>query len=150
LLDRIRGGRVRPCTPDDACDLYRLNRLVKNAFSLRYWEDTLESQSAKCAVFEIGEKPVGFVLGGDVRDEPYLITMAVKPEYRGQRIASRLVEDVEGRMRDEGVGTVYGSVRESNEDSQAAMTHLGYQFVRREPDYYSNGEARFFYKKVLR
>lgn len=84
----------------------------------------------------------GLVLGctsaQTVLDEGYINTVAVRPEYRRQGIASRLLETLRQRGAELGLAFLTLEVRESNRAAQALYAKHGYLEVGCRRNYYEH------------
>jgi len=72
--------------------------------------------------------------------EIHLLNLAVRPEYRRQGLARRLLTAMLARGREAGVETVFLEVRASNRAALALYESLGFAAVCQRPDYYDDGE----------
>lgn len=80
-----------------------------------------------CAVAEVYGRPAGFVTAHRLPDRPdvlFVWQVAVLPDFRGLRIATRLIDDILGRDANGGIRTVEATVSPSNAASRALFTAL--------------------------
>jgi ribosomal protein S18 acetylase RimI-like enzyme len=77
---------------------------------------------------KMGEENVGLVML-EMLDKKtgYVYYIAVPPEHRGQKIASRLVDFSMKRFQDEGAEIVFASVSEDNAESNALFKTHGFR-----------------------
>ncbi len=75
-----------------------------------------------CAIAEVYGRPAGFVLAHRLPDSPdvlFVWQIGVLPDYRGQGIAKRLLDDLLERAANVGVRTIETTVTLSNRQSAA-------------------------------
>lgn len=93
-------------------------------------------------------KMVGFA-GGAVKrlkNEGWITTLGVLPEYRRLGIAAALLDECERAMAMERVRL---SVRKSNLGAQRLYLERGYSLVERWEKYYEGGEDGLVYEKII-
>jgi ribosomal-protein-alanine N-acetyltransferase len=103
----------------------------------------IQSATARVMVAEDGNRIVGWS-AGLVRRHPRsrsgrIYNVAVHPEYRGQRIGRRLVEEALRAFAADGIHCVYLEVREDNEVASQLYRSMGFADHRQLPDYYGTG-----------
>lgn len=93
-------------------------------------------------------KMVGFAGGAIKRskNEGWITTLGVLPEYRRLGIASALLDKCEQAMAMERVRL---SVRKSNVGAQRLYLERGYSLVERWEKYYEGGEDGLVYEKII-
>jgi ribosomal protein S18 acetylase RimI-like enzyme len=75
-----------------------------------------------------GDRLVGVVLGTHDTRKAWINRLAVDPDYRRRRIASRLVRECERRLRaDTGLGMFAAIVELDNRASRSMFESMGYQ-----------------------
>lgn len=101
-------------------------------------------------VARVGGHPAGFALVNrrGVVGSPYLATLAVAAEHRGQGIGSRLVRHVEDVSRGEAVH-LFICVSSFNPRAQALYRRLGYVQVGELPDYFIAGASELLMHKRI-
>ncbi|MEZ0346861.1 MAG: GNAT family N-acetyltransferase [Infirmifilum sp.] len=75
---------------------------------------SVRSRRRKVLVAEFNGRVVGFIIAYKYRDKAYIDSLAVDPEYRNLGVGSRLIQTLEGLLREEGVEEVALSVKENN------------------------------------
>ncbi len=75
----------------------------------------------------VGEELVGTVIGGFDGRRGHVYHLAVAPSYRRQRIGSRLMDELEARLRAKGCLRCYLLVRPGNEGARRHYEQLGWQ-----------------------
>lgn len=78
-------------------------------------------------VCTVNESVVGTVMGGYDGHRGWMYSLAVKPEYQGQGIATALVRHLEKELESRGCLKVNLQVRASNEKVVALYKKLGYK-----------------------
>lgn len=101
-------------------------------------------------VAHAGGRPAGFALVNrrGVVGSPYLATLAVAPEHRGQGIGSRLVRHVEDVYRGEAVH-LFICVSSFNTRARELYRRLGYAQVGELPDYFISGASELLLHKRI-
>ena len=79
---------------------------------------------------------VGYIGSRIVLDEADITNVAVRPQYRRQGIAARLVSMMLEQMAEKGVVSVLLEVRESNLPAQNCYAQAGFTVVGRRKNYY--------------
>jgi ribosomal protein S18 acetylase RimI-like enzyme len=96
----------------------------------------------------VDRKMVGFA-GAAVKrskNEGWITTLGVMPEYRRLGIANALLDECERLMA---MGRVRLSVRKSNLGAQRLYLERGYSLVERWERYYEGGEDGLVYEKII-
>lgn len=92
-----------------------------------------------------GGSVVGFVVGDAVpnhgRPLAHVKDIAVTPERRNEGIGTTLLRAALTRLGDIGARTVKLEVREGNRVARSLYRQFGFEFLRRVPRYYDDGEA---------
>lgn len=93
---------------------------------------------------------VGFLIARHLAPEWELENIVVAPEVRGQRIGTRLMEDLLARAEHTNSQLVFLEVRGSNTPARALYEKLGFHQTGRRKSYYSNPlEDAILYSKNL-
>lgn len=79
----------------------------------------------------------------------HLTTIGVAPEHRRRRIGVKLLDHLEGALRNRSIATVMLEVRVGNITAQNLYRRSGYTIVQRVGKYYNNGEDCFLMMKAL-
>jgi ribosomal-protein-alanine N-acetyltransferase len=72
----------------------------------------------------------------------WILSMAVRPPFRGRGLAAGLVEALAGRLQARGAREVRLTVDPANRPAAALYAKLGFQPVGGEPGYFGPGERR--------
>lgn len=73
-----------------------------------------------------------------IADEVHIYRIAVSPEWRRQRVGSRLVGECLQRARRQGMTTAVLEVRPSNTEATALYRRFGFQVIATRPGYYTD------------
>jgi|MudIll2142460700_1097286.scaffolds.fasta_scaffold64829_2 ribosomal-protein-alanine N-acetyltransferase len=87
-------------------------------------------------VAKINGKVVGYLCANVIIDEGHILNLAVHPEYRGHKIASRLIQEVLETMRVGDCRSVFLEVRVSNEEAQKMYEKFGFGLLGTRKNYY--------------
>jgi [ribosomal protein S18]-alanine N-acetyltransferase len=110
-----------------------------------YSRDTFDylltaSESVSYRIVTQNSAMAGFVIGLLEPDHTgHITTIGIAPEHRRRRLASCLLERVEGSFRRRDARIVRLEVRATNLPAQKLYLSLGYSVTQRLPKYYSNG-----------
>jgi ribosomal protein S18 acetylase RimI-like enzyme len=123
--------KIREFKVDDYAAVARLWMEAGLGFRLG---DDLDSVKVKIGrdpdLFLVGEEGgriVGSVMGAWDGRRGWIYHLGVLPEARRKGVASKLIEELEGRMREKGVSKVNGLVYGWNKASLSFFTRSGYQ-----------------------
>jgi len=109
-----------------------------------FWEEAQNEQAYFLLVIdkkEAEEKVIGYAGTWLVLDEAQITNVAILPEYRGQGIAHRLMEELMQAARERGAERMTLEVRPSNGPALALYRDCGFVSAGRRPHYYlDNGE----------
>ncbi|MFN2144863.1 MAG: ribosomal protein S18-alanine N-acetyltransferase [Anaerolineales bacterium] len=140
---------IRRMTMEDLTRVHELDQICFSApWSLRTFQKELEENEASSQWVAVLEEPAGkpgLIVGAIVTwlvvDEVHIATLSVDPDYRRNRIASRLICTAlrDGVSRGATASTL--EVREGNAAAQRLYYKFGFQLMGRRPGYYQdNGE----------
>lgn len=101
--------------------------------SFGYW---LERENSVIFAAICDNAAVGFVIGAYVIDEAELFNIAVLPEYRGNGIADKLMEQFENELLGLGVKKIFLEVRESNAAALSLYKKHGFGQISLRKNYY--------------
>jgi len=94
-------------------------------------------------VADIGGKVVGYIAIMDLGKEAKIISFAVKKEFRGKGIGSKLLRAAIDRCRQKGKERLLLEVRVSNEVAQRLYKKNGFKIIDVIPNYYNDGEDAY-------
>jgi ribosomal-protein-alanine N-acetyltransferase len=129
-----------------------ISLLERESFSSFYSDSVLLSTIKAPSFFglaSVDNKVLGYVFSTVVLDEANIDRIAVKKEYRNQKIATKLLIELENRLKDKGVKKVLLEVRRSNAVAIKLYLSLGYKKIYERKNYYENGEDALIYIKNL-
>lgn len=129
-----------------------ISLLERESFSSFYSDSVLLSTLKAPSFFglaSVDNKVLGYVFSTVVLDEANIDRIAVKKEYRNQKIATKLLIELENRLKDKGVKKVLLEVRRSNAVAIKLYLSLGYKKIYERKNYYENGEDALIYIKNL-
>ena len=72
-------------------------------------------------------KLIGVIIATSDGRKGWINRLAVDPDYRGRRLAARLIEAAEERLVEMGVNVIGGLIEDQNFPSMAAAKHCGYE-----------------------
>ena len=124
-----------------ARDLPRVLEIELECFPLPWspvaFRSLLGRERVLFLVAEEGRRVVGYAVLWWAADEGDLANLAVAPEARRQRVATRLLDRVLEGARANGLRAVFLDVRASNESALTLYRERGFREVGRRTDYYS-------------
>lgn len=85
-----------------------------------------------------GDEIAGYICGSRVLDEGHILTLAVRPEFRRRGIASALIGDMIGKLREEGCRFIFLEVRASNEAARKIYESFSFKLFGFRKDYYKS------------
>ena len=94
-------------------------------------------------VADIGGKVVGYIALMDMGSEAKIISFAVKREFRGKGIGSKLLSHAIRRCIEKGKERVLLEVRVSNTVAQRLYKKNGFRIIDVIPNYYNDGEDAY-------
>ena len=141
-------------------DLEPILAIEQNSFQ-RPWgrlsfEGELRNRSAcnfavKSTEVETNGQVIGYAFWHLVTDEVHVLKVAVTPAWRGQGVASRLLERCFTLSVEQGAKSAHLEVRPSNIAAIELYQKLGFELVGRRPKYYSDSkEDALLMMKILK
>ena len=94
-------------------------------------------------------EPRGMAMARVASDEAELLTLAVLPECRRQRLAAGLIDDVMRHAAAAGATRMFLEVAETNEAARALYRCAGFAAVGRRPHYYADGADAVLMSRAL-
>ncbi len=101
-------------------------------------------------VADIGGKVVGYIALLDYGRDVKIISFAVKREFRGRGVGSKLLKAAIDRCRQRGRERILLEVRVSNEAAQRLYKKNGFEIIDVIPNYYTDGEDAYLMVLNLR
>ncbi len=100
------------------------------------------SPTAICLGVEDDGALQGFILLGPCTDQTDIITLAVAPERRGQRLGKHLVTAAQDAAKARGVEIIFLEVAQDNDAAIALYRSLGYVPIGTRKNYYKRAGGR--------
>ncbi len=132
-------------------DIANIAMMMRVSFSDAYGEAwqaddlpavlSMPGTSARLALGE-ADKPLGFYLWRQTLDEAELLLIAVRPEVRGTGLGRRLMQDMLGQARLQGVAQLFLEVRDGNNPALALYRSQGFEPIGRRARYYRGRDGR--------
>ncbi len=145
--------RLRPATLSDLEEMIEIERSSFGAQSYRreLIEQLLTGHSFHNVIVEERGKRVGYAtfLEDARRKKARLVTIAVRPAYRGRGLAKAMLKFLEQEMAGLGLRSVSLEVGTSNEPAKSLYLSLGYRIEGTIPDYYGEGKDAFYMEKSM-
>lgn len=131
---------IRRMTLEDIEQVLEIDRASFNQpWPERAFRFEVENNAASRAwVAEENGKVVGMIVAWLMVDEAHIATIATHPRFRRQGVASRLLRHALDYMRNEGAGSSFLEVRESNLAAQELYRTFGFEEMGRRPRYYKD------------
>jgi ribosomal protein S18 acetylase RimI-like enzyme len=99
----------------------------------------IRSRKSRTLIAEADDEIVGFVIGtSEPRRLGHIITIDVIPHRQRQRIGSRLLDEIERWLWDQGTEAIYLETPVDDSGAQAFYEKHGYFVLDRIEDYYNN------------
>ena len=74
-----------------------------------------------------GDKLIGSIIGTSDGRKGWINRLAVHPDYRGQRLARRLIDECETFLHGLGITVIAALIEDENTPSMSAFEHSGYE-----------------------
>lgn len=74
-----------------------------------------------------GDDMIGSIVGTSDGRKGWINRLAIHPDYRGQRLARRLIEECETFLHNKGISVISALIEDINLPSMAAFKHAGYE-----------------------
>lgn len=118
-------------------------QLEKTCFGAAAWSEKsvaseLENPLSLWIVAEEDGRVLGYVGSQTVLDETDMMNVAVDPDFRGQGIATGLIADLIGALKERGSRCLTLEVRASNEAAIALYRSLSFEQIGLRKSYYRN------------
>lgn len=146
--------KIEPLTADHLKEVLRLNLRCftagdsYNKHTLNYLLNEPRTISYKAVTPDNDLVAFAFVMMNP-NGAAHLTTIGVAPEHRRRGLAERMLNHIEGRLRQKDVGTIMLEVRVSNYGAQQLYRRSGFNVVQRIVNYYNNGEDCYLMMKSL-
>lgn len=121
-------------------DLPRVMEIELATFTMPWSESTfrglLRRTDSDLYVAELNGEVAGYAVFWAVTDQGELGNVAVAPEFRGQGIGARLIDEVLDHAAERGVREIFLEVRRSNSGAQNLYRTFGFYEVGKRRNYY--------------
>ncbi len=120
-------------------DVYEIDKKsVPIPWSKNSIEEEMNNMLAKFIVAKDDDKVIGFAMCWFIMDECHIGNIAVHPNYRNQKIASTLLNELLKDCKEHGTNYLLLEVRASNVPAQNLYKKLGFEEVVVRKKYYKN------------
>lgn len=130
---------IRIC---ERCDLEKIAEIekecIEDGWSLKAFEEWFDPERNFILAAEIEDRIIGFANAGFVLDEGELLNIAVLKEYRRQKIAELLFKEIEKKLAEKEVKTIFLEVREKNKAAVSLYLKHGFEQNGLRKNYYKN------------
>jgi len=114
---------------------------IENASFKTPWSETLFYNEicktiAVSRVAKIDGKVAGYLCANVILDEGHILNLSVHPEFRRLGIASSLIKEMIGIMREKDCRSVFLEVRISNEQARRMYEKFGFTLLGTRKNYY--------------
>jgi [ribosomal protein S18]-alanine N-acetyltransferase len=121
-------------------DLPEILEIEKSSFTTP-WSETLFhneilNSGSVCRVARINGQVAGYLFGQVILDEGHILNLAVRREQRKKGIASLLIQDMIGIMRNRNCRSVFLETRISNEQARSIYEKFGFTIIGTRREYY--------------
>lgn len=128
-------------------DFKYIMEIDKEAFSPRnpaYDVYIYVTYGSDLLVADIGGRVVGYIAVMDIdKDTSKIVSLAVKKEFRGRGIGTKLLSTAIERCKERGKKKILLEVRVSNYIAQRLYKKMGFEIVDVIPNYYQDGEDAY-------
>ncbi|MGD0427960.1 MAG: N-acetyltransferase [Candidatus Acidiferrales bacterium] len=143
---------LRTFKPDDFDMLYEIDQACYEpevAYSKRELRAYLRFSGSDCLVAEAEQQIAGFCISARREESGYIVTIDVLPEFRRDRVGTKLLTEIERRLAANGVREVALETATDNDSAVAFWTKHGYRKLGIKKDYYPGGRDAFAMSKTL-
>ncbi len=133
---------ISAMTPEDIDQVLSIERMC---FSLPWTEESFrleveKNRLARYLVARTDDRVIGYVGMWTILDEGHITTLAVHPDYRGKKVALKLMEHLMTLARDMGINKFTLEVRRSNFIAQNLYKKLGFSVIGVRKGYYADNK----------
>jgi [ribosomal protein S18]-alanine N-acetyltransferase len=102
------------------------------------FRDEISSPLSRPIVAMISGRIIGYICSTLIIDEGNILDIAVHPDFRGQGIASALIEDTIKHLKVRGCRAIFLEVRISHESALKMYDKFGFSVIGTRKDYYAS------------
>ncbi len=125
-------------------DVYEIDKLsVPIPWSKKSIEEELNNMLATFIVAKDDEKVVGFAMCWYIMDECHIGNIAVHPDYRRKKVATKLLDELLKGTKEHGTNYLILEVRTSNVPAQNLYKKLGFEETVVRKHYYKNPDGSY-------
>jgi len=116
-----------------------------------FLEEIVFNQRAFYLVAQLGKKIIAYAGCWIIFDEAHITNVATLPEYRRQKIATKLLESLEQHLASQGVDSLTLEVRVSNQEAQDLYRQRKFSAIGLRKNYYTdnNEDAIIMWKRGI-
>lgn len=135
----LRGISFMDMTTDDVSEVAAIER---SSFTTPWSEISFFNEVKKTGsitrVARQGSQILGYICADRIIDEGHILTLAVRYEFRRRGIASALIENVIGDLKEAGCRSIFLEVRTSNEAARKIYEKFNFRLFGLRKDYYKS------------
>jgi len=124
----------------------------QEAFTKRQIAYLLTDYNTIALVAKVNSELAGFIIAQIEIDENtmfgHIITINVPPNFRRRGVATKMIKEIEGILKQKGIGECHLEVREDNTAAIKLYQKRGYQKISKLENYYGNKHGLYL-KKTL-
>ncbi len=143
---------LRNYKPEDFDTLHEIDQLCYEdevAYSKRELRAYLRFRGSECVVADADGAIAGFCISARQGERGYIVTIDVLPRFRRLHVGTALLEQIEGRLAENGVREVALETATDNDSAVAFWKKHGYRSRGVREGYYPNGRDAFSMVKLL-
>lgn len=139
VVTEVTDREILDMQPDDLPEVLRIEQTSCSA----PWSETLffneiRNLHSRPRVAKIEGKVVGYLCSGLIVDEGHILNLAVHPDFRNCGIASALISDTVGYLKQEGCRFIFLEVRSSNRAAIKMYERFNFRTMGIRKDYYTS------------
>jgi ribosomal-protein-alanine N-acetyltransferase len=140
---------IRPANLKDLNEVHQLESIsFKDPYPRGFLKALFQIYSDTSLVAVKNDRVIGYIIASADREDGHLISIAVHPIERRQKVGKALIRALLAILRQQGVTLLRLEVRKTNELAQMFYKKLGFKFSHVIPQYYCDEDGWVFYKTV--
>lgn len=129
---------VRDMTGSDLSEVYEIEqKTFSDPWSKEDFQDSMKEENNKYLIAEVDGRIAGYCGYWGIAGEGYIYNVAVKQEYRRQRIGLFMLRYLIEQAKDRGITSLTLEVRKSNEAAICLYERLGFKSAGVRKDFYT-------------